>query len=151
MSNKFSQELEQITGMPDSYPEPLLLFEKFAGYGGASFTLKNAGIPFECVGYSEIDKYAIQCYEQNHGDIKNFGDCTKINPEDLIRVVVKVDVPDLHTMEFKARIVREHKRDRLHEFGMEILEIDDENRDVLDKLLYKLEKNEKLLVMDYLK
>lgn len=51
----------------------------FAGYGGASFALKKAGIPFECVGYSEIDKYAIQCYEQNHKG-KNFGDCTKINP-----------------------------------------------------------------------
>jgi len=74
------------------------LFEMFAGYGGASFALKKASIPFECVGYSEIDKFAIQCYEQNHllnvpeklKDSKyryyvpyNFGDCTKINPHEL--------------------------------------------------------------------
>lgn len=63
--------------------EKLKLFEMFAGYGGASFALKKAGIPFECVGYSEIDKFAIRCYEQNHDKIKNYGDATKINPEDI--------------------------------------------------------------------
>ncbi len=58
------------------------LFEMFAGYGGASFGLKKAGIPFECVGYSEIDKAAIQCYSQNHKG-KNYGDCSKIDPKEL--------------------------------------------------------------------
>jgi len=53
------------------------LFEAFAGYGGASFALKKAGIEFECIGFSEIDKYAQQCYEQNH-EGKNFGDISKI-------------------------------------------------------------------------
>lgn len=72
------------------------VFEMFAGYGGASFALKKLGIDFECVGYSEIDKFAVQCYEQNHQiskkgmldgkvmsfklPILNFGDCTKIEP-----------------------------------------------------------------------
>lgn len=54
------------------------LFEAFAGYGGASFALKKAGIPFELIGFSEIDKYAIKCFEQNH-DGKNLGDITKID------------------------------------------------------------------------
>lgn len=67
----------------DGYSKPLLLFEMFAGYGGASFALEKAGIPFKCIGYSEIDKFAIQCYEQNHGKIKNFGDCRKIIPNNL--------------------------------------------------------------------
>ena len=66
-------------------------FEMFAGYGGASFALKKAGIDFACVGFSEIDKYAIQCYNQNHkgycgnpeSNIVNYGDCTKINPHDI--------------------------------------------------------------------
>ena len=58
------------------------LFEMFAGYGGASFALKKAEIEHEVVGYSEIDKCAIKCYEQNHKG-KNFGDCTKINPNEL--------------------------------------------------------------------
>lgn len=59
------------------------LFEMFSGYGGASFGLKKANIDFECIGISEIDKYAIQLYNQNFSDIKNFGDCTKINPNEL--------------------------------------------------------------------
>lgn len=58
------------------------LFEMFAGYGCASFSLEKAEIPFECIGYSEIDKYAIQCFQQNHKG-KNYGDCTKINPNEL--------------------------------------------------------------------
>jgi len=71
-------------------------FEMFAGYGGASFALKKAGIDFECVGYSEIDKYAVQCYEQNHLykksvngryentlHCKNYGDATLIDPHEI--------------------------------------------------------------------
>ena len=64
------------------------LFEMFSGFGGASFALKKAGIDFETVGYSEIDKFAIQCYEQNHSVLcygspipENLGDATKIEPE----------------------------------------------------------------------
>jgi DNA (cytosine-5)-methyltransferase 1 len=58
------------------------LFEMFAGYGGASFSLKRAGIDFECVGVSEIEKDAMRCYTQNHKGY-HYGDCTKINPNDL--------------------------------------------------------------------
>lgn len=54
------------------------LFEAFAGYGTSSFALKQLGIEHELVGFSEIDKYAIQCFQQNHSG-KNFGDITKIN------------------------------------------------------------------------
>jgi len=63
--------------------DKIKIFEMFAGYGGASFALKKANIPFECVGFSEIDKFAIQCYQQNHRDITNYGDATKINPQEL--------------------------------------------------------------------
>jgi site-specific DNA-cytosine methylase len=35
-----------------------------------------------CIGYSEIDKYAIQIYEK-HFNHKNYGDCTKINWEEV--------------------------------------------------------------------
>jgi len=38
---------------------------------------------FECVGYSEIDKYAITTYQKHFPDHTNYGDCTKINPEEL--------------------------------------------------------------------
>lgn len=72
---------------------PIRVFEMFAGYGGASFALKKAQIPHAVVGFSEIDKYAIQCYQQNHywktdkSELKisahNFGDATKIKAADL--------------------------------------------------------------------
>lgn len=55
----------------------------FAGYGGASFALRKAGIPFETVGFSEIDKWAIECYKNNHGDIKNYGDAHNIKPDEV--------------------------------------------------------------------
>lgn len=58
------------------------VLELFAGYGGGSFALKQLGVDFEVVGYSEIDKYAIQCYEQNHKG-KNLGDITKINEKEI--------------------------------------------------------------------
>ena len=61
----------------------LKVFEGFAGYGGASFALKRAKIPHEVIGYSEIHPGAIKLYEMNHKKIKNFGDITKIKPEDL--------------------------------------------------------------------
>jgi len=60
------------------------VFETFAGYGGASFGLEKAGVPFDCVGYSEINPYAIQCYDQNHKGIKNYGDISKIVPGNLL-------------------------------------------------------------------
>lgn len=59
------------------------VLETFAGYGGASFALKRVGIAHKIVGYSEIDKHAIQIYEANHPNIPNFGDITEIIPEDL--------------------------------------------------------------------
>lgn len=64
------------------------VFEGFAGYGGASFGLKRAGIKHEVVGYSEFDKFASALYDANHKDkkgnpIKNWGDITKIDPADL--------------------------------------------------------------------
>jgi DNA (cytosine-5)-methyltransferase 1 len=66
----------------------LRIFEGFAGYGGASFGLRRAGIEHEVVGYSEFDKFASALYDANHRDaygnpIRNWGDITKINPEDL--------------------------------------------------------------------
>lgn len=61
------------------------VFEGFAGYGGATYGLKRAGINFKVVGYSEFDKFAAALYDANHKDkngnsIKNWGDITKIDP-----------------------------------------------------------------------
>jgi len=39
--------------------------------------------PPECVGFSEIDKYATQIYQKHFPNHKNYGDITKIQPEEL--------------------------------------------------------------------
>jgi DNA (cytosine-5)-methyltransferase 1 len=62
--------------------EKLKTLELFSGYGTSSFALKQLGVDFECIGYSDIDKYASQCFKQNNGS-KELGDVTKINPNDL--------------------------------------------------------------------
>lgn len=61
----------------------LKLFEGFAGYGGASFALKRAGINYTTVGFSELDKFAVKLYEKNHPNVPNFGDITTINPKEI--------------------------------------------------------------------
>lgn len=68
--------------------EVIRVFEGFAGYGGASYGLKRAGIKHKVIGYSEFDKFASALYDANHKDengepIKNWGDITKINPNEL--------------------------------------------------------------------
>jgi len=54
-------------------------FSTFSGIGGFELGIGDYG---ECIGYSEIDKYAIQTYEK-HFNHKNYGDITKINPKQL--------------------------------------------------------------------
>ena len=61
----------------------LRVFEAFAGVGAQRMALRNLGIHHEVVGISEIDKFAIQSYQAIHGETLNFGDISKINPNDL--------------------------------------------------------------------
>ncbi len=58
------------------------VLELFAGYGSQALALENLGIDFTS-DISEIDKYAIQAYEQLHGDTHNWGDITKIDETQL--------------------------------------------------------------------
>jgi DNA (cytosine-5)-methyltransferase 1 len=64
------------------------ILETFSGYGTASFALKRLGITYDLVGYSDIDKYANQCFKQNHcpwdvEDKLRLGDIKLINPYEL--------------------------------------------------------------------
>lgn len=52
----------------------------FTGIGGFELGL---GPDHECVGYSEIDKHAIQIYQKHFPEHKNYGDITKINEKEL--------------------------------------------------------------------
>ena len=60
----------------------LKVMELFAGYGSQALALENLGIEFTS-DISEIDKYAIDAYNQIHGQTKNYGDICKINEAEL--------------------------------------------------------------------
>lgn len=53
----------------------------FSGIGAFEKALERLNIPFELVGYSEIDKFASKAYSLLHNvpESMNFGDITKIN------------------------------------------------------------------------
>ena len=61
----------------------LRVFESFAGIGTQRMGLERAGIAHEVVGICEIDKFAIDSYQAIHGETKNYGDISKIDPKDL--------------------------------------------------------------------
>ena len=62
-------------------------FSTFSGIGGFELGIEQAakqhGFHTECVGYSEVDKYAISVYNKNFKGTQNYGDITKINTNDL--------------------------------------------------------------------
>lgn len=57
----------------------------FSGIGAFEKTFVNQEIPFELVGFSEIDKYASKSYSEIHGvpESMNLGDITKIDETKL--------------------------------------------------------------------
>ena len=55
----------------------------FSGIGGFEYGLEQSKHDFECVGYSEIDKYARSIYERHYPNHTNYGDATRIDTKDL--------------------------------------------------------------------
>jgi len=55
-------------------------FSMFTGVGGFELGI---GDKAECIGFSEIDKYASQLLKQRFPNIPNFGDATKIDPNEI--------------------------------------------------------------------
>lgn len=58
------------------------VLELFGGYGSQALALENLGIDFTS-DLCEIDKYAIQAYNQLHGETFNYGDICKIDETQL--------------------------------------------------------------------
>lgn len=60
--------------------EEIKYFSMFTGIGGFELGL---GERFRPVGFSEIDKYACKLLSDKFPNVKNYGDATKIKPEEL--------------------------------------------------------------------
>lgn len=58
------------------------VLELFGGYGSQALALENLGIDFKS-DLCEIDKYAIQAYNQLHGETFNYGDICSIDETKL--------------------------------------------------------------------
>lgn len=65
--------------------EKIKLLSLFSGIGAFEKALENLGIDYELVGFSEIDKYAIESYSAIHNVSTNLnlGDIAEIKNEDL--------------------------------------------------------------------
>ena len=63
--------------------QELKVFSMFTGIGGFEQGLKLSNINHKLIGYSEIDPYAIEVFENHFPGIKNYGDATKITGHEL--------------------------------------------------------------------
>ena len=61
--------------------KPLRVFTAFSGYDSQCMALDRIGIPYRLVGWSEIDKYAIQAHNAVYPEYAdcNYGDISKID------------------------------------------------------------------------
>ena len=66
-----------------SMKQPIKYFSMFSGIGGFEYGMEQSDYRFECVGYSEIDKYARSIYERHYPNHINYGDATRIRTSEL--------------------------------------------------------------------
>lgn len=64
-----------------SEENPLRVVTLCSGYDSQLMAIRNLGIPYECVGWSEIDPYAIRAHDAVFPELadRNLGDMTKID------------------------------------------------------------------------
>lgn len=62
--------------------EKIKILELFSGYGSQKLALDYLGIPCEST-QCEIDKYAVDAYNQIHGETENLGDICKVDETKL--------------------------------------------------------------------
>jgi DNA (cytosine-5)-methyltransferase 1 len=58
-------------------------FSMYSGICGFEKGIEDAEVDWECVGRSEIDKYAEAIARYHYPNVKNYGDATRIIPEEL--------------------------------------------------------------------
>ncbi len=62
-------------------------FSTFSGIGGFELGIEQAaeelGLQVECIGFSEIDKFAESVYKNHFKNIRNYGNIKEIKTEEL--------------------------------------------------------------------
>ena len=72
--------------------------------------------------------------------------------EDItVKISVSASISRNEFLEFKAKTTRVIPRGSYNEYGMEIIEIDEYNQNMLDKLLFKLQEDESRFVLECMK
>ncbi|MCP9290025.1 DNA (cytosine-5-)-methyltransferase [Gracilimonas sediminicola] len=55
----------------------------FSGIGGFELGIQQSNLKAECIGFSEVDKYAKAIYQYHYPNHKDYGDITNINESEL--------------------------------------------------------------------
>ena len=89
----------------------LKVFEAFAGYGSQRLALKNANIPHEIVGISEIDGDVLLSYAAIHENLlEERKKELLISDEQMLNFLEKINVPlDYKTFKNKAKNLKGQK------------------------------------------
>jgi len=74
-----------------------------------------------------------------------------IDVPSVVGLKVSVNIRTNEVLEFNARIIRSVAKNGYNEYGLEIISIDDKNRDLLDKVIYQLNQSESAYIAQYLK
>lgn len=86
----------------------------FSGIGAFEKALKNLGIPYDLVGYCEIDKYAAKAYSLLHGvpESMNLGDITQVDestlPDDIDLVTYGFPCQDISLAGLQKGLIDEN-------------------------------------------
>ena len=75
----------------------------------------------------------------------------EIDTQESVNLVVNVNVENERNIKFKAKIIRIIEREFYNEYGLEIIDIDMENKDLIERLTFRLEQDETEFVSEALK
>ncbi|MCX7748553.1 MAG: PilZ domain-containing protein [Clostridia bacterium] len=75
----------------------------------------------------------------------------QLDTETIVNITVSTYISKNEVLEFKANILRLVPKSFYNEYGMEITQIDEKNKDLLDRLIFQLQENESTFVADCLK
>lgn len=127
-------------------------FETFAGIGGFAEAIKSEFPEAKCVGFSEIDNYAIKCYLHHNPNHKNFWDINSIDIAslpDFDCLVGGSPCQDLSIAK-KNREGLDGKRSKLFFKYLEILRIKKPKYFILENV-NSMTKENKELITQYIK